>query len=62
MIARLIEFPARIGWDTAKPNGQPRRKLDTSLSIEVFSFESAIPIEEELHRTIVWYCSTSGLQ
>ena len=54
-IARLTGFEGRIVWDTTKPNGQPRRKLDTSRAAERFGFVSRIPFEEGLRRTIAWY-------
>jgi GDP-L-fucose synthase len=54
-IARLTGFGGRIVWDTSKPNGQPRRKLDTSRARERFGFVSQTPFEEGLRRTIAWY-------
>ncbi len=54
-IARLTGFEGRIVWDTTKPNGQPRRKLDTSRAKEYFGFESRVPFEEGLRKTIEWY-------
>lgn len=59
-IARLTGFDGRIVWDTSKPNGQPRRKLDVSRAQERFGFVSATPFEDGLRRTIDWYCSTSA--
>jgi GDP-L-fucose synthase len=58
IIARLIDFEGEIVWDTNKPNGQPRRKLDTSRAEEKFSFRSQIPFEEGLRKTIEWYKET----
>lgn len=54
-IARLTGFQGRIVWDTSKPNGQPRRKLDVSRAREWFGFESQTPFHEGLRRTIEWY-------
>jgi GDP-L-fucose synthase len=54
-IARLTGFGGRIVWDTTKPNGQPRRKLDTSRAKEFFGFESRVPFEDGLRKTIEWY-------
>lgn len=54
-ISRLTEFGGEIVWDTSKPNGQPRRKLDTSLSKHLFGFCSRVSFEEGLRRTIEWY-------
>lgn len=55
LIARLTGFEGRIAWDTSKPNGQPRRALDTSRAREFFGFEAHTPLEEGLKRTIAWY-------
>ena len=55
-IARLTGFEGRIVWDTTKPNGQPRRKLDTSRAKAMLGFEATTPFEVGLRRTIEWYC------
>ncbi len=55
MIARLCGFEGSIVWDTTKPNGQPRRKLDTSRAKRSFGFSSTTLFEEGLRRTIAWY-------
>jgi len=55
MIARLAGFDGRIEWDTTKPNGQPRRKLDTSRAKARFGFESRITFEAGLRDTVDWY-------
>jgi GDP-L-fucose synthase len=54
-IARLTGFSGRLVWDTSKPNGQPRRALDTSRAEDYFGFRSRMPFEEGLRRTIAWY-------
>jgi len=54
-IARLCGFEGKIAWDSSKPNGQPRRKLDTSRAKELFGFEARTTFEDGLHRTIEWY-------
>lgn len=54
-IARLTGFEGELVWDTTKPNGQPRRKLDTSRAKNLFGFESQTPFEQGLRRTIEWY-------
>jgi GDP-L-fucose synthase len=54
-IARLTGFEGKIVWDTSKPNGQPRRKLDTSRAKAMFGFEAQTSFEEGLRRTIEWY-------
>jgi len=55
LIARLTGFSGRITWDTAKPDGQPRRVLDTSRAAERFGFVAEMPFEEGLRRTIASY-------
>jgi GDP-L-fucose synthase len=54
-IARLCGFSGRIVWDDTKPDGQPRRCLDTSLAREKLGWEATTPFEEGLRRTIAWY-------
>lgn len=54
-ITRLTGFTGGIRWDTSKPNGQPRRKLDTTRAREAFGFEAKTDFEEGLKRTIAWY-------
>ncbi|MBN2547559.1 MAG: GDP-L-fucose synthase [Anaerolineales bacterium] len=56
-IARLTGFEGELVWDTSKPNGQPRRALDTSRAEQYFGFRAQMPLEEGLRRTIEWYKS-----
>jgi len=56
-IARLTGFTGDIRWDTTKPNGQPRRRLDTTRAREAFGFEAKTDFEEGLKRTIDWYAN-----
>jgi len=55
IIARLTGFEGEIVWDTTRPNGQPRRSLDTSLAHRLFGFKAQIGLEEGLRQTIEWY-------
>jgi GDP-L-fucose synthase len=55
LIARLTGFEGRLVWDTSKPNGQPRRGLDTTRAKEYFGFEAQVQFEEGLKNTIAWY-------
>jgi GDP-L-fucose synthase len=54
-IARLTGFTGQIVWDTTKPNGQPRRKLDTRRAETLFGFHSHTDFEAGLRQTIEWY-------
>ena len=55
LIAELTGFHGRIVWDTTKPNGQPRRSLDTSRAWERFGFRAKTDFRTGLRRTIDWY-------
>ncbi|MBP7936270.1 MAG: GDP-L-fucose synthase [Phycisphaerae bacterium] len=55
MIAEMVGFRGTIKWDTSKPNGQPRRCLDTSRARDRFGFAAQIDLATGLKRTIEWY-------
>ena len=55
LIARLCRFEGRLAWDASKPDGQPRRALDTSRARERFGFVARTGFEEGLRRTVEWY-------
>jgi GDP-L-fucose synthase len=55
LIAELCGFTGRLVWDTTKPNGQPRRCLDTSQAEQAFGFRAQTNFREGLMRTIAWY-------
>jgi GDP-L-fucose synthase len=55
LIARLTNFGGEIRWDASKPDGQPRRVLDTSRAREWFGFTARTSFEEGLRRTVDWY-------
>jgi GDP-L-fucose synthase len=57
-VAAATGFKGRIEFDASKPNGQPRRKLDTSRARERFGFESKTTFVEGLKRTVDWYVTT----
>jgi GDP-L-fucose synthase len=54
-IARLTGFNGEIRWRSDKPDGQPRRQLDTSRAFEKFGFRAHTSLEEGLKRTIEWF-------
>jgi GDP-L-fucose synthase len=55
VIREKTGFRGGIAWDTSKPNGQPRRKLDTSVAEREFGFRAAVGFDEGLGRTIAWW-------
>jgi GDP-L-fucose synthase len=55
LIAELTGFRGRIVWDETKPDGQPRRMLDTRRAVEAFGFEAKTDFREGLRKTIEWY-------
>jgi GDP-L-fucose synthase len=55
LIARLTGFKGQIRWDHTKPDGQPRRCLDTQKAEREFGFRAQTPFEEGLRKTIEWY-------
>lgn len=54
-VRTLTGFPGEIVWDTSQPNGQPRRKLDTTRALERFGWKSTTPLAEGLRKTLDWY-------
>ena len=60
MIVRLSEFRGRIVWDSTKPDGQPRRMLDTQRAEKEFGFRAVVGLEEGLRQTIEWYRNHSN--
>jgi GDP-L-fucose synthase len=54
-IARTVGFDGAIRWDTAQPNGQPRRCLDVTRAEREFGFRARTSFDEGLMRTIEWY-------
>lgn len=56
-IRDLTGFAGRLRWDQSKPDGQPRRCLDTSRARNAFGFEAEVQLEEGLRETIDWYLS-----
>lgn len=55
LIVRATGYGGEIRWDRTKPNGQPRRKLDTTRAKEWFGFVSETRFEEGLKETVEWY-------
>lgn len=58
LIAKLVGFKGKIKWDTSKPDGQPRRRLDTSRAEREFGFKAKMDFGKGLKKTIEWYRKT----
>jgi GDP-L-fucose synthase len=54
-ISQLTGFTGELIWDISKPNGQPRRVLDTTRAAQYFGFRAQTNFEEGLRKTIEWY-------
>lgn len=55
LICELVGFEGKIVWDKTKPDGQPRRSLDTSRAFKEFGFRAKTDFEKGLEKTIDWY-------
>jgi GDP-L-fucose synthase len=55
MVKEMVGYGGEVEWDTSRPDGQPRRRLDVSRAKEEFGFEAGMPFKEGLKRTIDWY-------
>ncbi len=59
LIAERTGYRGEITWDTKKPDGQSRRRLDTSRAEQLFGFRARTSLEEGLRRTIDWYVTVT---
>jgi GDP-L-fucose synthase len=55
LVGELTGFEGEIVWDTSKPNGQPRRRLDVSRAEQLFGFRASTPLRTGIERTVAWY-------
>lgn len=55
LVGEIVGYRGRITWDTTKPNGQPRRWLDTSRAAREIGFVASTPFRDGLDRTVAWY-------
>jgi GDP-L-fucose synthase len=55
LIATLTGYRGQIAWDSSRPDGQPRRRLDTTRAFKEFGFRAKTALEDGLQRTIKWY-------
>ena len=61
LICELADFDGGIVWDTSKPDGQPRRSLDTSRAEAEFGFKAHTGFREGLKQTIEWYAKNRAV-
>src|SRR6202008_1250236 len=57
LIARLMDFAGEVRFDPSKPDGQPRRSLDTARAERLFGFRATTSFEHGLRAPIAWYRS-----
>ena len=55
MIQAMTGYAGEVIWDQTKPDGQPRRSLDTSKASDFLGWRARVPLREGLRRTIEWY-------
>ncbi len=55
VITELVGFTGEVRWDTSRPDGQPRRRVDPSRARKYFGFEASVSFRDGLRRTIDWY-------
>ena len=59
LIREVAGFQGTIEWDTSRPDGQPRRCLDTTAAWQAFGFRAATPLRDGLAKTMQWYVRRS---
>ncbi len=57
LIASIVGFEGTLRWNPSKPDGQPRRRVDTDRARRAFGFEARTSLEDGLRRTVDWYLS-----
>jgi GDP-L-fucose synthase len=56
IVAEIVGFKGKILCDASRPNGQPRRCLDTSRAHNAFGFKAQTPLHQGIRETVAWYC------
>ena len=60
LIKTITGYEGALVWDASRPDGQPRRALDTSRAALAFGFKARTPFKEGLERTVQWYLEQGG--
>jgi GDP-L-fucose synthase len=55
LIAQEVGYTGEFVWDTSKPNGQPRRRLDVTKAAEYFDFHAKHSLQEGVRKTVTWF-------
>jgi GDP-L-fucose synthase len=55
LVAAAVGYDGAFVWDSGRPNGQPRRRLDVTRAREWLGFEARTPLAEGLRRTVAWF-------
>lgn len=55
LVAKATGYQGEVFWDSTRPNGQPRRRLDTSRALELLGFEAEVELEVGIARTVAWF-------
>ena len=62
LIKEVVKYEGEIIWDTSKPDGQPKRKLDITLAEREFSFKSSIDFKTGLKNSLLWYLNNQNTE
>jgi GDP-L-fucose synthase len=60
LIKDITGYAGALAWDGSRPDGQPRRALDTTRAAQAFGFKARPPLKEGLKRTVRWYLDRGG--
>ena len=60
LVKAITGYEGALVWDASRPDGQPRRALDTSRATEAFGFTARTPFKVGLERTVQWYVEHGG--
>jgi GDP-L-fucose synthase len=60
-IAQVTGFTGELVWDSSKPDGQPRRRIDPSRAEQLLGWRAQMPFHEGLERTVEWYLANRAI-
>ena len=62
LIAGAVGYRGEIVWDAARPNGQPRRRLDMRRAVDLLGFRTAVALQEGIAQTVGWYSTSRSVE